>query len=189
MTAPVESLGLRALAVAVGELGVQEPSRRVQEYLSGCERGGRLLSLTSGSWCAAFVGWCEREAGVVALPWRASVAELCGDAFRRGLWSPRDGGSRPLPGDLAIFRRAGQDPTLGGAGHVGRVERIEGGVLVSIDGNHNDAVARVERRLDDPALVGWILLPRVAIGASTEDTARGAVAAGLDRQAREAQTP
>lgn len=183
---PVESLGLRALAVAIGEIGVREPSRRVREYLSGCERGGRVLSLTSGPWCASFVGWCEREAGVAALPWRGSVAELCADAYARGMWSPLDGGARPLPGDLAIFRRGGQDPTLGGFGHVGRVESLVGDDLTTIDGNHGDAVARVVRSLRDPALLGWILLPRVTTGIPLDALARGAAEAGLDRETREA---
>jgi hypothetical protein len=64
------------------------------------------------------------------------------------------------PGDLLIMRRDGQDPTLGGSGHVGRIESIEASSIVSIDGNLNNAVSRVSRSLSDPSIIGHIRYPR-----------------------------
>lgn len=183
------SLGARALMLAIGELGVcEEPlgsntGARVREYLAPCERGGKLLRLVSGPWCAAFASWCARAAGAAG-PYRASVAELVNDAYAANTWEPV--GHVPVPGDLAIFRRDGQDPTLGGSGHVGRVERVDGDRFSCIEGNYEHRVARVERSRNDPDLVGWVRCSPMPDAVSMADLARGALAAGLDRMAREA---
>jgi hypothetical protein len=165
---PDEPLGQRALEVAVAELGVEEvppgsnTGPRVTAYLEGCERGGKPLGLRAGNWCAAFVGWCDAQAaqdGEQAPPWRASVAELWADAKAGG--RAHDASWAPATGDLAIFGRDGQDPRRGGPGHVGRVESFGDGSLVTIEGNSQNAVRRVARRLGElvngaEPLVGWI---------------------------------
>lgn len=241
------ALGERALAVALQELadGVREDppgsngGPRVREYFTGCSRAGKLVGLTSGSWCAAFVGWCDRQAlkavrrdldsesakllaagegadvdqqarlvaigaqidtidlwlgGADVTPlgmpcrWRASVAELVADARAAGAWHPADGVYSPAPGDLAVFKRNGQDPRIGGQGHACRVERVpnDTGVFPTIDGNYGDRVARVERRLSDPELLGWIACPRARpVAVPLTDLAAGAAALGLDRSARD----
>jgi hypothetical protein len=171
---PGDATGEAALEVALCELaaGVREQpagsntGARVREYLAGCMRDldgdgdEEPLRLGSAEWCAAFVGWCDSRAGVQRA-WRAAVSEICRDARRlsmlRGVES-----YDPRPGDLAIFGRAGQNPLRGGLGHVARVEAFEPGRLTTVDGNHGDRVARVERPLPDPALVGWVEYPRRA---------------------------
>jgi hypothetical protein len=158
------SLGLRALGVAVAELGQHEvpgpgANARIVAYRAGVTRSGHLLSLGAGDepfWCAAFVGFCEQgEPG--ALPWRAAVAELWADADAAG--TTRGRGYIPAPGDLAVFARAGGDPRRGGPGHVARVEIAPDarGRYTTIGGNESDQVKRTVRPLSDPALVGWIV--------------------------------
>lgn len=169
-----DGTGEAALEVALQELvaGVREEplgsntGPRIREYLSGCVRDldgdgdEEPLRLGAAEWCAAFVGWCDAHAGVQR-PWRAAVAEICRDARRDGTLREVEA-YEPQPGDLAVFGRAGQDPRRGGLGHVGRVERVAGDLLVTIDGNHGTHVARVERSLADPALVAWVEYPRRA---------------------------
>lgn len=161
------SLGERALAWAVSQLGQgeQPPGSNggpyVRELFAPCERAGRPLGLTSGNWCAAFASAAARAAGEGAPHgYRAAVAELVADAREIGAWHDVADGYQPRPGDLAILRRAGGDPRTGGTGHVGRVESVDGDRLVTVDGNHGDRVARVERRLTDADLVGFISYPR-----------------------------
>jgi hypothetical protein len=62
---------------------------------------------------------------------------------------------------LLIMRRDGQDPTLGGIGHVGRIESIDADSVTTIDGNLNNTVSRVSRSLSDPSIIGHIRYPRV----------------------------
>lgn len=167
-----EPLGLRALRLAVAELdaGVCEvppgsnTGPRIREYLAGCERDGRPVGLTAGDWCAAAASWCayqaQRGSEVVPHRWRISVRELWADAVAAGAAVRAAPGVLPEPGDLAILARSGGDPTKGGLGHVARVELVSGGEYVTIDGNSGVAWKRNRRRLDDPALRGWIRYPR-----------------------------
>lgn len=168
---PARGTGAAALAVALQELAAgarEEPSwsntgPRIRQYLAGCvrdvDKDGDLdkLGLPAGEWCAAFVGWCDHEAGAPRT-WRAAVWEICADARAAGMLRGLD--YQPRPGDLAIFGRSGQNPLRGGLGHVARVERFDGATYTTVDGNHGNRVARVERSLPDPALVGWIEYPR-----------------------------
>lgn len=191
------SLGLAALEVAIRELGVSEEppgsndGPRIRMYRAGCVRGGKALHLGPSAWCALFVGWCDSIArGEMRLDghdveppvaWRAAVSELVVDAVRAKAWHVGLDGAQP--GDLLVMRRDGQDPTLGGAGHVGRIERIGDTTITTVDGNHGNVVARVGRHLLDPDIIGHIRYPRAD---DVSALAKGAVAAGLDRAAREA---
>jgi hypothetical protein len=165
-----DGTGDAALEVAQALLGRgEEPPGSnagpfIRECFAGAVRGDRNgdgiedpIGITSGEWCAAFVGLCDSRAGVQRA-WRASVRELCSDASKAGMLR-EVGAYKPRPGDLAIFARNGQDPRRGGLGHVGRVESFDAkrGSFVTIDGNHGSTVARVERTF--AGLVAWIELP------------------------------
>jgi hypothetical protein len=167
------SLGCLALALSIAELDVgvrEEPmgsndGPRLRLYREHAVRNGRPLDGGPGPWCAYAASWAAFKAWAhlpsapdVPHEWRASVAELVSDARASGTWHPAGDGYQPLPGDLAIFARGHGDPTRGGEGHVGRVERLEGDVLVTIDGNVGDAWARV-RRVFKLAL-GFIAYPQ-----------------------------
>lgn len=168
-----DGTGEAALEVAQAEhaAGVREQpphsntGERVREYLRGCtrdvDRDGDedRLGLVVANWCAAFVGWCDHVAGLTR-PWRASVAEICADARRAGVLHLAGDGYQPRPGDLAIFKRDGQNPLQGGLGHVARVEAHRDGMLSTIDGNHEDGVMRVTRTMPRPELVAWVEYPR-----------------------------
>lgn len=158
------SLGERALAWSVAHLGLTESppgsnaGPEISLWLAACERNGRSIGIKSGSWCAAMAS--AAQASTIAQDdkpahgRRAAVHELVEDARTFGTW--RDLTYTPKPGDLAVFKRNGADPRLGGEGHVGRVESVAGSGYTSIDGNHNDRVARVVRSFGDPDLVGFI---------------------------------
>ena len=167
--APVKppSLGERALAWSLERLGLREDppgsntGPEISLWLAACERGGRPIGIKQGSWCSAFA--CAAQAAVRAPDEapahgrRAAVHELVEDARAFGTW--RDPSYRPKVGDLAIFKRNGADPRFQGEGHVGRVSAVAGDMYTTVDGNHGDEVARVERRFDDPNLVGFIAYP------------------------------
>lgn len=129
----------------------------VEAYFAGCQRDGKPLGLTDGSWCAAFVGWCDAQAGA-SWPWRAAVSELWADARTRDRAHRPGDGYVPTPGDLAIWGRDGEDPRTGGEGHVGRLVSLDAPTLafVTIEGNHLGRVGRVRHDVGDAALVGWI---------------------------------
>ena len=165
-----DGLGLRALRVALGELGQHEipgprANPRIEAYIAGAVRNGRPVfgdhAGDEPAWCACLVGFSDHAAalpGGVVPPWRAAVAEVWRDAVARG--AARDRSYRPKPGDLVIFRRSGGDPRMGGSGHVARVaEILDDATYRTVGGNESDQVALAVRRFDDPMLVGFVAYP------------------------------
>lgn len=171
--APLESIGLRALVVALAEVGVHEVvgkanNPRILEYLRGARRGGALLKLGDEdiAWCAAFACWCEQQAANLTeqrLPWVASVYEIWADAVTRGTARARI--YLPQPGDLMILGRDGQDPRTGGHGHVTRVvtKADDAGLVWCVGGNEGGTlhsggeVLRTQRKLSDPGILGYVV--------------------------------
>lgn len=159
------TLGERALAVAIGEIGRHgvagaHGNPRIAEYLAGCDRDRSSRgSIDIPAWCHAFRGYCEHRAaqpGELVLPWRASVAEGWVDAARAGKARPRS--YRPRVGDVAIFGRDGGDPRRGGAGYVAFVASLPDadGAFITVGADMAEAVTRTTRNLSDPSHVGWI---------------------------------
>jgi hypothetical protein len=149
-SAAADPLLAAMLKVASGEVGVLEDppgsnrGPRVDEYLRAAG-----LDPADGSfpWCAAFVFWCAaqatrtpglgsnpvvRTAGVLT-HWR-----LAGQAGIRRIVSA-DATADPArlhPGMIFIMDFGG------GAGHTGLVEAVDGGRIVTIEGNTNDGGSR-----------------------------------------------
>lgn len=180
---PARPLGERALDVAREMLlqGIREvpgpgSSAQVSAFLYPARRGGTpvagILDATGArlglvddatAWCAAFASYClalaidgtdERDRAACPHGYRVAVAELVQDARARGTWRPS--GYRPAPGDLAIWRRAGGDPTRGGTGHVARVLSADALGFRCIGGNEQDAVRESAHTWGEPSLVGWV---------------------------------
>lgn len=92
-------------------------------------------------WCAIFVSWCADQCGYLdagVLPKMEGVRPYV-DWFReRGQWQGRD--YEPSPGDIIFFDWESD----GLADHVGIVEKIENGLVYTVEGNSGDVCA--ERR-------------------------------------------
>jgi hypothetical protein len=112
----------------------------IRELPPGSNRGPGIDAFTDGNaeaWCADFVSWVLRAAGYAftggassgwRLAWTGAVRAwfVARDAFRERLLAD------PQPGDVVWFVH----------GHVGIVERISAGALITIEGNASDAVTR-----------------------------------------------
>lgn len=91
-------------------------------------------------WCADFVSWAWRRAGVpIGFDGRGSdyVPELVAWAKLSGRWRGVRQGYRPRAGDLIVYK-------VGGSwrGHVGLVVAYRSGTLHTVEGNWGDRVAR-----------------------------------------------
>jgi hypothetical protein len=143
--------GLRAVAAAHGEIGQAEQppgsndSARIAQYRSAVAGAG------VGPWCADFVSWASRKAGVplgdngegfqsVSAIW--SWAESSGRAI------PADQGP-PQPGDLIVW----------GGEHVGIVEAVlPDGSIRTIEGNSSDRVSQRTYGPDGDGATGFVRL-------------------------------
>ena len=147
-TPPPPSLATAALSVAVSEIGTMEVppgsnrGPRIDQYLLSVG----LDPVGQHPWCAAFVFFCFAQAaahagvpnpvirtGSVLTHWRRA-SELHVPRIETALAQ----GSPALvqPGFVFIMEFGS------GAGHTGFVERVDGGRLVTIEGNTNDGGSR-----------------------------------------------
>jgi hypothetical protein len=143
VAAPVGSGGVKAmLSAAAGEIGVTEQppgsneSPRIREYRTASG------SPPPGPWCAYFVSWAARQAGMPLGPNGQGFGSV--DA----LWSWAQGAGRtsqqPRPGDLVVWDE-----------HIGIVESVlPNGQIQTIEGNTSDSVAR--RTHTTAGVVGYV---------------------------------
>ncbi len=159
----------------------------VRLSLGGAVRGGRPIGITAGvAWCSAFAGLClfgadhaaalawspeEYVLGEAMSPigWRAAVWEAVEDARRVGAFVELQAALVPLPGDLLVMGRAGQDPRhRGQLGHLAFLDEVTAASgFLTIGGNEADplhvepdGVRRTLRTFGDRVepVVGWIRL-------------------------------
>lgn len=135
----------KLLAQAAAEIGYKEGSGNDTKY-------GRWYGMNNQPWCMMFISWCAAKAGIAAgvVP-KLAYVPYCVDFYeKKGLYHKK-AGYTPRPGDIVFY---------GANDHVGVVEKISGGRLVTIEGNtsangnssNGDGVYRRTRQLTD----GWI---------------------------------
>jgi len=94
-------------------------------------------------WCACFVSWCANECGYLdagVIPRTAGCIYGSNWFKDRGLW--QDNNYEPRPGDIIYFdwnNKGGSGPQDGLADHVGIVEKVENGLVYTVEGNSGDS--------------------------------------------------
>ena len=108
-------------------------------------------------WCACFVSWCANECGYLdagVIPKFASCSIGIQWFRERGLWQDRS--YEPRPGDLIFFdwddEDEGQD---GAADHVGIVEKVEGGIVYTVEGNSGNACRERQYAIGHTEIYGY----------------------------------
>ena len=94
-------------------------------------------------WCACFVSWCANECGFIdagIIPKFSGCSNGMEWFQTHGLW--QDNSYEPRPGDIIFFDWDNPDgfsgPQDGLADHVGIVERVENGIVYTVEGNSGD---------------------------------------------------
>lgn len=94
-------------------------------------------------WCACFVSWCANECGYIDIGVIPKYAGCCNgvDWFReRGQWADND--IEPVPGMIIFFdwdNKGSSGPQDGLSDHTGIVERVENGIVYTVEGNSGDS--------------------------------------------------
>lgn len=103
-------------------------------------------------WCAMFVSWCADQTGLLdsgAIP-KFENCNWGANWFKDNAgWA--DGSAEPSPGDIIFFD---WEPD-GYPDHVGIVEKCEGGLVYTIEGNVNDDCARGRYYVGDTCIFGY----------------------------------
>ena len=94
-------------------------------------------------WCACFVSWCANECGYLdadVIPKTAGCISGSNWFKDRGLW--QDNSYEPRPGDIIYFdwnEKGSSGPQDGLPDHVGIVEKVENGMVYTVEGNSGDS--------------------------------------------------
>lgn len=94
-------------------------------------------------WCACFVSWCADQCGYIEagiIPKFAGCVDGVSWFQAQGLWQERD--YEPQPGDIIFYdwdNKGSSGPQDGLSDHVGIVEKVENGIVYTVEGNSGDA--------------------------------------------------
>ena len=106
-------------------------------------------------WCACFVSWCADQCGYIdtgVIPKYAGCDNGMDWFKERGQWA--DNSVEPSPGMIVFFDWAynGQDGT---ADHTGIVERVENGIVYTVEGNTSDSCAERHYAVGHSEILGY----------------------------------
>ena len=148
------------LMIARSQLGYHESEKNFVMDEDGVQHGwtryGAWYGLPYDLWCAMFISFCLNYANVpeTAMPRDIGTVQWVDKLRQQGLYTD-DGSYLPKPGDLVFYEFNGAY----GADHVGIVSAVDGEQLEVIEGNSGNAVSLTYRRLSDPEILGFGVLP------------------------------
>ena len=150
----------RVLAAAAAMVGVRggsaEHQRLVNDYNSVRPLPVGYAVKNTDDWCDIFTTVIFQREGLSDLIGRECGVERHIHIFKRlGIWN-EDGNSTPKAGDIITFNwDQNSQQNDGWADHIGIVERVENGIIHTIEGNSNDEVKRNTYRIGHGNIRGF----------------------------------
>ena len=150
----------RVLAAAAAMVGVKggsaEHHRLVNDYNSVRPLPVGYAVKNSDDWCDIFTTVIFQREGLSDLIGRECGVERHIHIFKRlGIWN-EDGNSTPKAGDIITFNwDKDTQQNDGWADHIGIVEKVENGIIHTIEGNSNDEVKRNTYRIGHGNIRGF----------------------------------
>ena len=150
----------RVIAAAAAMVGVKggsaEHHRLVNDYNSVRPLPVGYAVKNSDDWCDIFTTVIFQREGLSDLIGRECGVERHIHIFKRlGIWN-EDGNSTPKAGDIITFNWDQNDQQNDGwADHIGIVEKVENGIIHTIEGNSNDEVKRNTYRIGHGNIRGF----------------------------------
>ena len=111
-------------------------------------------------WCACFVSWCANECGYIdtgVIPKYAGCGNGVHGVKDRGQWV--DGSAEPAPGMIIFFDWDSPDgssgPQDGLSDHTGIVQKVENGIVYTVEGNSGDSVRQKQYSVGYYEILGY----------------------------------
>ena len=148
---------LRAAAELVGVKGGSEAHRRlVEDYNSVKPLPVGYAVKNTDDWCDIFTTVIFQRQGLSHLVGRECGVERHIQIFKKlGIWN-EDGNSTPKAGDIITFNwDQDSQQNDGWADHIGIVEKVENGIIHTIEGNSNNQVKRNMYRIGHGNIRGF----------------------------------
>ncbi|MBR2620743.1 MAG: CHAP domain-containing protein [Clostridia bacterium] len=123
-------------------------------YHGSVDQLGNGVQTYGYPWCASFVSYCARLAGISCgtLCTSLNCARWVNHFVCEGEYYTRQSGYEPIQGDLIFFRDAGSSKL---STHVGIVRYTCNGVVYTIEGNCGNEVRLAAYDLSDPYVIGF----------------------------------
>ena len=150
----------RVLAAAAAMVGVRggsaEHQRLVNDYNSVRPLPVGYAVKNTDDWCDIFTTVIFQREGLSDLIGRECGVERHIHIFKRlGIWN-EDGNSTPKAGDIITFNwDQNSQQNDGWADHIGIVEKVENGIIHTIEGNSNNVVKRNTYRIGHGNIRGF----------------------------------
>nr|WP_245335534.1 GBS Bsp-like repeat-containing protein [Streptococcus panodentis] len=157
---PVSSQRDRVLAAAAALVGVRggsaEHQRLVNDYNSVRPLPVGYAVKNTDDWCDVFTTVVFQREGLSDLIGRECGVERHIQIFKNlGIWN-EDGNTTPKAGDIITFNwDQNSQQNNGWADHIGIVEKVENGIIHTIEGNSNNQVKRNTYRIGHGNIRGF----------------------------------
>ena len=104
-------------------------------------------------WCACFVSWCLRQAGIPTstVPSKCASRKILSALQDNGMYAKASSGYKPLCGDIIFFRDADSSHVT----HIGFVVGVKESTVYTVEGNGNDHVTARSYSMNDPYIEGY----------------------------------
>ena len=118
-----------------------------------------------GEWCACFVSWCADQCGYIetgVCPKYAGCVNGVSWFKEHNQWV--DGSETPSPGMIIFYDwdspNGSSGPQDGLSDHTGIVERVENGIVYTVEGNSGDSCRQCHRAVGNYEILGYgVLIP------------------------------
>lgn len=111
-------------------------------------------------WCACFVSWCADQCGYIesgVIPKYAGCINGVEWFKERGQWM--DGSEVPSPGMIIFYDwdspNGESGPQDGLSDHTGIVEKVENGIVYTVEGNSGDSCRQCQRAVGNYEILGY----------------------------------
>ena len=116
-------------------------------------------------WCACFVSWCADQCGYIetgVCPKYAGCVNGVAWFKEHNQWV--DGSETPSPGMIIFYDwdspNGSSGPQDGLSDHTGIVERVENGIVYTVEGNSGDSCRQCQRAVGNYEILGYgVLIP------------------------------
>lgn len=140
--------------VALSQVGYRESNSSYD--LCGISQGsynhteyGKWYGLPGQPYCAMFISWCARQAGIpTSIIKNSALAAI--DCFGVTYHS-RSSGYTPQPGDLIVFGQSGSNR----GDHIGIVVKVANGYVYTVEGNSSNRVEQCSYPMSSTYINGY----------------------------------
>lgn len=134
------------LEVALSQVGYKEYGVNKTKY-------GEWYGMNGEPWCAIFVSWCANQVGVLdkLIPKYSSSSA----GYK---WFKKNTGitMTPKPGDIGFIKNSNKEKEKTyPAEHTFIVYSVNGDTISTIEGNIDNRVVKITRKLNDPKILGF----------------------------------